>query len=482
MIVVLLESRVRFKSGSPFGIRGARCMITVAHEHWHPPKSLRAPALRCSQRHAAPRTCRLLQPRPPQAVRQMRIALVSRWYPPHTGYGGVSVYHYFLARALVRLGHEVTVVAARWSADVPAMADDGGVVVHRLLTQHRRRLHRLPIAGRYVRPLRNLLYGRQVAKKLRELEIRQAPNVVEFADVEAEGFAYLLGPRRIPVSIRCHTPTFVLRKYYTRVETPHDTALTSAMERYCIRAADSLNAPSVDMARTISAECGIPLERISVFPNALDLDCFFSTSPDHADTDAQRVAVKADELVLLHVGRLERAKGAETLAAAIPTVLEKEPRALFVSMGEDRPDGRGSSWCRRLSSELKRKGMGDRALFLGEVPQKELLAWYRRAQLAVVPSMLYESFSYTCAQALAAGLPVVASRIGGVPETVDDGINGILVPPGDASELSRAILHLASDPALRDRMGKAGRAKAQQFGAERVATRFVDVASAICRR
>src|SRR5262249_43791044 len=111
-----------------------------------------------------------------------------------------------------------------------------------------------------------------------------------------------------------------------------------------------------------------------------------------------------------------------------------------------------------------------RVAFLGEVEQSTLLEWYTAADIAVVPSLLYESFSYTCAQAMAAGVPVVASRIGGIPETVDDGVSGLLLEPGDARGLARAILSLARDPQLRESMGQAGRAKAQtKFTAHAIA-------------
>ena len=81
----------------------------------------------------------------------MHVALVCRWYPPHSGFGGVAMHNYYAARALVAAGHRVTVVAARWSADVPAVGQCEGVVVHRLLSRHRPWMHRLPLLGRHAR-------------------------------------------------------------------------------------------------------------------------------------------------------------------------------------------------------------------------------------------------------------------------------------------------------------------------------------------
>jgi glycosyltransferase involved in cell wall biosynthesis len=395
----------------------------------------------------------------------MHIALVNRWYPPHTGYGGVAVYNYYLAHALVKLGHRVTIIAARWSEDVRALDDDNGVTVHRLLAPDHYRLRRLPLLKRYVRPLQQLLYSRKVARKLHQID---QPDVVEFAEVNAEGFAYLRQSHQAGVVVRCHTPTFVLRNYYQAHEMDYDTTLTLAMEKFCIRRADTLTAPSQDMARTITRACRLSENSIAVIPNALDVDLF--VPPKH------RPATERNELTIIHVGRLDRAKGIEILAQAIPAVIKKFPQTRFIFVGEDRPDGRGSTWQQRLTTLFKQGGVDNHVVFTGGVDQPTLIDRYHQADMAVIPSILYESFSYTCAQAMAAGLPVVAARIGGIPETVDNEVSGLLVTPNHSAELAQAITRLAQDPALRAQMGRAGQQRAkQQFSADLVAGQVLKI-------
>jgi glycosyltransferase involved in cell wall biosynthesis len=136
------------------------------------------------------------------------------------------------------------------------------------------------------------------------------------------------------------------------------------------------------------------------------------------------------------------------------------PDARFVFVGDDRPLLGGRSQRAALESKLRRETAAGQVQFTGGVDQPTLLEWYRRANICVVPSLLYESFSYTCAQAMAAGKPVVATHIGGIPETVTDGVSGVLVAAGDTSQLAQAIIRLARDAALRERMGRAGREKA----------------------
>jgi glycosyltransferase involved in cell wall biosynthesis len=93
--------------------------------------------------------------------------------------------------------------------------------------------------------------------------------------------------------------------------------------------------------------------------------------------------------------------------------------------------------------------------WLGPMPWQHLAEWYRRAQVFVMPSF-FESFGIACLEAMAFSVPVVATRAGGLPEVVEDGISGLLVPPGDPQSLAEAIITLLNDPAQRSRMGVAG--------------------------
>ena len=395
----------------------------------------------------------------------MHIVLVSRWYPPHTGYGGVAAYNHSLAHALRELGHHVSVVAARWSADVPAAADDRGVRVLRLLAPYHYRLHRLPLLGRQMRAIEQLRYSRKVARALAGLDARHPIDVVEFAEVNAEGFAYQRQRRRAPVVVRCHTPTFILQHYTTPDEAPYDVSAIIAMEKYSIRHADALTAPSHDMARTIARECGIAIEHIQVIPNAVDVHAF---APSGENATAKQA------ITMLHVGRIERVKGVEVLVRAIPVLAARAPMARVVFVGE-------GSMRAQLENWLRDQGLLERVIFTGGVDATALAQWYRQADIAVVPSLNYESFSYTCAQAMAAGLPVVATQLGGMPETIEGA--GLLVPPGDADALAGALVRLCSDASLREQLGSAGRINAEQrFAANVTAQQTVDVYTTLIAR
>jgi len=410
----------------------------------------------------------------------MHLLLANQWYPPESGWGGVAMWNHAMAHAYRELGHHVTIITARATPNIPAEQDSDGIRVHRLLVRDAYRWRRLPGIGRYVREAQQLAYARRVDRALRELHRAQPFDVVEFAEVNAEGFFYARHPLT-PVVVRCHTPTFVLQRYYGPREMPFDTRIVGWGEKDMIRRAHALTAPSRDMAQTIANECRVPVESIAVIPNALsgewrrrELRPVMASSenqpPNHPTTQPP------NDLTILHVGRLERAKGVAVLAQAIPLVLRQVLHARFVFIGDDRPTARGTSQRAELEAQLTEASARSRVEFLGGVDQPTLMEWYRRADICVVPSLLYESFSYTCAQAMAAGKPVVASRIGGIPETVKDGETGVLTTPGNAEELADAMVRLACDPALRERMGRAGRAKAtREFDPIRVAEQNLKV-------
>jgi glycosyltransferase involved in cell wall biosynthesis len=399
----------------------------------------------------------------------MHIVLVNQWFPPESGWGGVGMHNYTLAHAYRELGHRVTVIASRLDPQIPETQETDGVRVRRLLVSDAHRARRLPVIGCYVRPLQQLAYSRRVDQTLHEIRRARQIDVVEFADVNAEGFFFA---RRAvtAVVVRCHTPSFLLKRYYQPREMPFDTRLTGWCEKDLIRRALALSAPSVDMARVIAQECGLPTESISVIPNPLAL-------PECRQTFGRGdVPTFKRPPTILYVGRLERAKGVETLARAIPRVLRECPGAHFVFVGDDRPTSRGTSQRAELEAVLRKAGVEAKVTFAGLVDQPALLDRYRRADICAVPSMLYESFSYTCAQAMAAGKPVVASRVGGIPETVDDGETGILIDPGNVNQLADSIARLAKDPELRAAMGRAGRAKvAREFDPIKIARQNLEV-------
>jgi glycosyltransferase involved in cell wall biosynthesis len=117
----------------------------------------------------------------------------------------------------------------------------------------------------------------------------------------------------------------------------------------------------------------------------------------------------------------------------------------------------------------------DNTLVLQHWPNEAVLAAWKRCTIALVPSNWPEPCPTVAMEAMEAGRPVIASRIGGLPDIVADGETGILVPPGDADALRQAIQHLVEHPHLRAQMGRLGQQKVAQFQASSVVTRLEDL-------
>jgi phosphatidylinositol alpha-1,6-mannosyltransferase len=160
-----------------------------------------------------------------------------------------------------------------------------------------------------------------------------------------------------------------------------------------------------------------------------------------------RTAFSADApLRLLSVGRLVSHKGHEILVDACAGIPPSLPWHLTIV-------GSGPLE-KRLAHNIGKSGIGKRVRLLGGISDRELAEEYHKADLFVLPSIETdrgaEGFGIALLEAMAAGVPVIASRTGGIPEVLDDGACGILVKPGDVTEMTGAILRLAGDRALRE--------------------------------
>lgn len=389
----------------------------------------------------------------------MEIVFVYR----QSGYGGIALHNETISRKLVQMGHHVSMITSHGTSTQPTQYVDNSVTVYSLIRHHPYYLSKIPFFGRYLRSFTLWEYSYRVSRLLQRLSREKQIDIVEFADVDGEGFAYSRRKNRALIVVRCHTPNFVLREYYGSAERPYDVSLNIAMEKYVIRHADGVTAPSNDLAKTISAICGIKVEQIKVIPNALDIQKFSNSHSPYPD-------MKKGGFTILHVGRLERIKGIEILIHAAPAVFKQFPGAQFVLIG-----GGSTEYLEILHRLIHAHGIRDEQfLLLGNVKQELLIQWYKKADIVVVPTLNYESFSYTVAQALACGLPVVASRVGGIPETIGSKESAILVEPGNIDQLTKAIIALCQNPARRRLLGEAAQHQAESHFSDAVVTKQME--------
>lgn len=183
--------------------------------------------------------------------------------------------------------------------------------------------------------------------------------------------------------------------------------------------------------------------------NGLDIDEFSALPPRSSTVPT-----------VLFVGGLEARKGLEYLVLAMADVVRRHPRARFVAVaktgfrGVDEP-----AWFKVLA---ERVGVADRFTLLESVSNDQLMRLYADCDLLALPSR-NEGWGLSLMEAMACSKPVVATRVGGIPELVTDGVEGLLVEPGDVSGLGDAMNALLDDDEKRERMGRAGRERVRAF-------------------
>lgn len=209
---------------------------------------------------------------------------------------------------------------------------------------------------------------------------------------------------------------------------------------------------------------GARAEKVEVIPCGVDTDLF---QPMNRAAAKDLLELGPDPL-LLYVGRLQPIKGLETLLDAMALV--PEATLLIIGGDQDEPDnGHGA----QLRDQVAALGLGGRVRFLGAQPQRRLRLFYAGADATVMPSY-YESFGMVALEAMACGSPVVASRVGGLTTTIQDGVTGHLVPEGDPAALADCLRALLADDEARARIGR----EAARWAAEH---RWPCVAEKICQ-
>ena len=251
----------------------------------------------------------------------------------------------------------------------------------------------------------------------------------------------------------------------SRAEAIH-LRLLAVLEKGNARNADGVLVPSRYSAGVVERLYGIPGDRIHVIPEAVDIVPFQEVIPEPPPVPT-----------ILSVARQYPRKDTKTLLRALPLVRDRIPNVQLRVIG----GGPELENLRALALELE---VAHSVTFQGAVPEdEEVRRAYGQAHVFCLPS-LQEGFGIVFVEAMAAGLPVVAARAGAVPEVVEEGKTGLLVPPGDPEALAAALIRLLEPEegaALRRRLGEAGRKRSRRFTPPRVAERFLEAVQEVAR-
>jgi phosphatidylinositol alpha-1,6-mannosyltransferase len=220
--------------------------------------------------------------------------------------------------------------------------------------------------------------------------------------------------------------------------------------RAALRRADLVIGPSADTVQHLVSEQQILPDKIRQLPWGLDPD--FEARLNAPAPYSPPPGFPRTRRIILTVGRWDRAeqyKGADTLINALPSVLKNSPGASLVLVG----DGNDRARLERLAQDL---GVSEHAHFLHGLTPEQLFACYAKCEIFALPSR-GEGFGLVFLEAMAHAKPVIGGAHGGIPDIVENGVMGLLVPHGDVERLSQALESLLNDPTRAAAMGSSGR-------------------------
>ena len=367
----------------------------------------------------------------------MRIDLVSEHASPLAAIGGVdaggqNVHVAALAAGLARRGHEVTVHTRRDDDALPerVVTADGYDVAH------------VPAGPPRELPKDELLpHMAEFARVLREQWTAAPPDVVH-AHFWMSGLAAVEAADGLPTPVlqTFHALGSVKRRHQGTADPSPASRID--LERGLCRAVDHVVATCSDEVFELR-RLGLPRDRATIVPCGVDTSAFTPRGP---------VARRSARSRLLVLGRLVERKGQDDAVRALRAV----PDAELVVVGGPPPGAvDGDPEVCRLRALAVEEGVADRLVFAGAVPRADVPAWVRSADV-VLAVPWYEPFGITPLEAMACGRPVVATAVGGLVDTVVDGVTGDLVPPRDPARLGAVLAALLADDERRSAYGAAG--------------------------
>jgi glycosyltransferase involved in cell wall biosynthesis len=377
----------------------------------------------------------------------VRVLLVSNLYPPYW-IGGYEQIAQWLSQGLHERGHEVQVLTGRG----PALNGDPSIMTGldldqpALLEMHRGNGIAFP-GGLTVGIRRHVVNSRNF-KACRAAIASFHPDLLSFWNASFVTYSPLLAARLAGIPSVVHLSDVAANPF----RNPHPPAFPRPLHAAARWTVDRVIrwarparfvAPSRFLRDRLVRVEGLPAERVDVLHWPVE------PSISRSEPDAARAGPARR---FLFVGSLVPEKGPQVLLAAFREAVREEP-ALSLSFAGEGP--------RAYAAELRASAAGLPVRFLGRLDRAGVTAAYRDHDALVVPSIWDEPFAVVPLEAMALGLPVIATAAGGTPEAVEDGRTGVLVPPRDPAALRAAILRLASEAPLTSSLARNGQAWAR---------------------
>ena len=360
--------------------------------------------------------------------------------------GGPALHVAYLTAGLAERGYETTLVAgslARGEESMAGVSEARGV-----------RIEGLPALHREIGPLRDAQAILRLARLIRE----ERPTILHTHTAKAGAVgriaALLAGSARPPIIV--HTfHGHVLRGYFN----PLTTLAFRTLERWLARVTTVLIAVSPEVRDDLVKLHVAPPEKFRIVRLGIELDERTGGNEQARAEMRRQLGVAEDAFVVGWVGRMTAVKRTDDVVRALRGLVDRGVDAYLCLVG----DGPDRQHLERFAHEL---GVVKRCLFLGY--QQDVAQFYGAIDALLLPSV-NEGTPVSVIESLAAQRPAVATRVGGTPDVIRDGVDGFLVEVGDADALSDRLADLAADPARRARMGAAGRERVlERYAVERL--------------
>jgi len=364
----------------------------------------------------------------------------------HTG--GMNVYVHELTRHLGSLGIHVDVFTRSQDEHVPHVLHDlgyGNRVVH------------ITAGPESPTPKNDLpLYLPEFAKgilKFSESKGIQYDLIHSHYWMSGVAAEFLKNRWNVPVIQMFHT-LGVMKNRIARSESEKESPLRIESEKKIVAFSNRIVIATPAEKDQLISNYQADEKKLVIIPPGVDTTRFYPIPEDEARAV---IGVPSGNCMILFVGRIEPLKGIETLLRAIALMLQTEEIEecnYYLAIIGGEPDGNGddmNSEMARLQKLSRELGIHDTVIFLGKRSQETLPYYYSAAQVVVVPS-LYESFGMVALEAMACGVPVIASQVGGLPYLVQDGKTGYVIPDGNPEILKQRLMQLIETPALREEM------------------------------
>ena len=348
--------------------------------------------------------------------------------------GGPALHVAYLTEGLRRRGYETTLVAGTLARGEDSMAF--------VASARDVEIVQIDQLGREISPLRDLVATVRLARLIRKTRPQILHTHTAKAGTVGRVAAVLAGSRRPPIIV--HTfHGHVLRGYFG----PLPSHFFRLLEHWLATKTTALIAVSPQVRDDLVALGVAPKERFVVVRLGIELDERVAGEADGRADNRRYLGIPGDRFAVGWIGRMTAVKRTDDILVAFKRLRDSGIDAVLCLVG-DGPDRPGLE---RRAHEL---GVIRDTVFLGY--QEDVAPFYSAFDALILPST-NEGTPVSAIEALAAGRPVVATRVGGVPDVVRDGEDGFLVEAGDTDQLADRLERLARDPALRERMGKRGR-------------------------